>query len=96
AALAMGAHPYKIAQVHWHASPVDHLLEKMGIDWRSAKGEFMDYLKALKSGTAPELLHAPREEIERYFAINKGQVLPVEETGGLSGAVSPGNGRASS
>ncbi len=96
AALAMGAHPYKIAQVHWHASPVDHLLEKMGIDWRSAKNEFMEYLKALKNGTAPELLHAPRAEIEQYFAINKGQVLPVEEPSVASAAVSPGNGRVSS
>jgi heterodisulfide reductase subunit B len=96
AALAMGAHPYKVAQVHWHAAPVDRLLEKMGIDWRSAKDEFMEYLRALKNGTSPELLHAPREEIERYFAINKGQVLPVEEGSAPQGSVSPTNGGVSS
>ncbi len=78
AALTMGAHPYKIAQLHWHAAPVDRLLDRLGIDWRSAKAEFLEYLQQLKSGAAPEVLHAPREEIERFFAINKGQVLPEE------------------
>ncbi len=77
-ALTMGAHPYKIAQLHWHAAPVDRLLDRLGIDWRTAKTEFLDYLRQLKSGGAPELLHPPREDIERFFAINKGQVLPDE------------------
>ncbi len=40
AALALGAHPYKLAQLHWHASPFETLLEKIGIDWEKAKVEF--------------------------------------------------------
>ena len=40
AALACGAHPYKIVQLHWHASPVEELMEKLGIDWRQKKSEF--------------------------------------------------------
>jgi heterodisulfide reductase subunit B len=59
AALACGAHPYKIAQLHWHASPVEALLEKLGIDWRKGKAEFEDYLKQIQSGR-PETLYDPR------------------------------------
>ena len=78
AALALGAHPYKIAQVHWHAASAETLMTKMGIDWTTAKAEFREYLKALKNGQAPELLHPAHPEIETYFAVNKGQVLPEE------------------
>ena len=31
AALVCGADPYKIVQTHWHASPIEGLLEKLGI-----------------------------------------------------------------
>lgn len=55
AALACGAHPYKIAQIHWHASPVEGLLEKMGIDWQKAKAEFEDYLKVVEAGNGDNL-----------------------------------------
>ncbi len=34
AALTMGAHPYRVCQLHWHAADYLPLLEKMGIDWR--------------------------------------------------------------
>ena len=78
AALAMGAHPYKIAQVHWHAASAEALMTKMGIDWATAKAEFREYLQALKNGQPPELLHPAHGEIETFFAINKGQVLPEE------------------
>ncbi len=78
AALAMGAHPYKIAQVHWHAASAEALMTKMGIDWATAKAEFREYLQALKNGQSPELLHPAHGEIETFFAINKGQVLPEE------------------
>lgn len=33
AALAMGAHPFRVVQLHWHATDCRPLLEKMGIDW---------------------------------------------------------------
>ena len=50
AALAMGAHPYKVCQLHWHG--VDHkpLLEKMGIDADKAWAEFEESLGPIKSG----------------------------------------------
>jgi heterodisulfide reductase subunit B len=40
AALVCGAHPYKIVQSHWHASPTEQLMEKLGIDWQAKKAEF--------------------------------------------------------
>ena len=50
AALAMGAHPYLIAQLHWHA--VDHrpTLRKMGIDPEQAWKEFEEQTERIKSG----------------------------------------------
>ncbi|MCG8545196.1 MAG: heterodisulfide reductase subunit B, partial [Alphaproteobacteria bacterium] len=59
AALACGAHPYKICQLHWHASPVETLMAKMGIDWQAAKAEFEDYLKQVEAG-AGDNLYDPR------------------------------------
>jgi heterodisulfide reductase subunit B2 len=59
AALACGAHPYKIVQLHWHASPVEELMAKMGIDWRQAKAEFEAYLKEVEAGRG-EQLYDPR------------------------------------
>ena len=53
-------------------------MTKLGIDWATAKAEFRAYLKALKEGQAPELLHPAHGEVEKFFAINKGQVLPDE------------------
>jgi heterodisulfide reductase subunit B len=48
AALAMGAHPYRVCQLHWHAAEYRPLLEKMGIDWRERWREFQDDLERLK------------------------------------------------
>jgi heterodisulfide reductase subunit B len=59
AALACGAHPYKIVQSHWHASATETLMEKMGIDWRAKKIEFEDYLKEVEAGRQ-ENLYDPR------------------------------------
>ena len=50
AALAMGAHPYRIVQLHWHATDYTALLEKMGIDWERAWAEFEEDLKRLERG----------------------------------------------
>lgn len=55
AALACGAHPYKICQLHWHASPVEKLLAKMGIDWEAKKVEFEEYLKQVEAGQGDNL-----------------------------------------
>jgi len=59
AALVCGAHPYKIVQLHWHASPVEALMEKLGIDWKTAKTEFEAYLKEVEAGKQ-ENLYDPR------------------------------------
>ncbi len=50
AALAMGAHPYKVCQLHWHSTDFRPLLEKMGIDHEKAWAEFQEDLKRLESG----------------------------------------------
>ena len=62
AALACGAHPYKLAQLHWHASPFEGLLEKLGIDWQKAKVEFEAYLEEVKAGRI-ETLYDPKRAI---------------------------------
>ena len=62
AALVCGAHPYKIVQSHWHASAVETLMEKIGIDWRAKKAEFEAYLEVIKQGKA-EQLYDPRRMI---------------------------------
>jgi heterodisulfide reductase subunit B len=50
AALAMGAHPYKICHLHWHGVDMKPLLEKMGIDHAQAWVEFEEAAKKLESG----------------------------------------------
>ena len=62
AALVCGAHPYKIVQTHWHASPIETLLEKVGIDWQLSKREFEAYLKEVEQGRG-EQLYDPRLRI---------------------------------
>jgi heterodisulfide reductase subunit B len=52
AALAMGAHPYRVCQLHWHSTDYRPLLEKMGIDWEKAWVEFESDLERLRSGQA--------------------------------------------
>lgn len=49
AALAMGAHPYRVCQLHWHSTDYRPLLEKMGIDWEAAWVEFEGDLKRLEN-----------------------------------------------
>ncbi|NOU07627.1 MAG: heterodisulfide reductase subunit B, partial [Hyphomicrobiaceae bacterium] len=60
AALVCGADPYRIVQTHWHASPVERLLEKMGIDWQAKKAAFEGYLKEIQGGKTPDQLYDPR------------------------------------
>ncbi|MGD0343565.1 MAG: heterodisulfide reductase-related iron-sulfur binding cluster [Acidimicrobiales bacterium] len=50
AALALGAHPYRVCQLHWHSADYRPLLEKMGIDWEKAWAEFQRDLRRLESG----------------------------------------------
>jgi len=58
AALACGADPFKIVQLQWHASPVEELVEKMGISWADAKANFEEYLKEVEQGNI-EYLYNP-------------------------------------
>ena len=62
AALACGADPYKIVQLHWHASAFEGLLEKVGIDWQKSKTGFEAYLEEVKKGNG-EQLYDPRLRI---------------------------------
>ncbi len=50
AALAMGAHPFKVCQLHWHTGNWRPLLEKMGIDWQAAWEEFQEELERIRRG----------------------------------------------
>ncbi|MDH5643722.1 MAG: heterodisulfide reductase-related iron-sulfur binding cluster, partial [Gemmatimonadota bacterium] len=50
AAIAMGAHPYRVCQLHWHSTDNHALLTKMGIDWEAKWAEFETDLEKLKSG----------------------------------------------
>jgi heterodisulfide reductase subunit B len=50
AALAMGAHPYRVCQLHWHGADYKPLLEKMGIDWEARWAEFQEDIVRLKAG----------------------------------------------
>lgn len=50
AALAMGAHPYKVLQLHWHNTNNKPFLEKLGIDWQAKWKEFEKEVEKLKSG----------------------------------------------
>ena len=47
---AMGAHPYKVCQLHWHGVDMKPLLEKMGIDHVAAWAEFEEKAAQIKSG----------------------------------------------
>ena len=50
AALAMGAHPYKVGQLHWHGVDNKAVMEKMGIDHEKAWGEFQEQVKRIEAG----------------------------------------------
>ncbi len=50
AALAMGAHPYKVLQLHWHSTDMKPFLQKIGIDTDKAWAEFEEAVAKLRSG----------------------------------------------
>ena len=56
AALAMGAHPYRVVQIHWHATDYRPLLTKMGIDWEEKWKEFQEDMKLIKDGQMESLV----------------------------------------
>jgi heterodisulfide reductase subunit B len=56
AALAMGAHPYRVVQIHWHATDYRPLLTKMGIDCEAKWAEFQEDMKLIESGEIESLV----------------------------------------
>ena len=50
AALAMGAHPYKVLQLHWHNTDNKGFLEKLGIDHKKAWQEFEAEAQLIRDG----------------------------------------------
>jgi heterodisulfide reductase subunit B len=50
AALAMGAHPFRVCQLHWHSANYKPLLEKLGIDHERAWAEFQEDIQRLERG----------------------------------------------
>ena len=50
AALALGAHPYKVLQLHWHSTDNKPFLQKVGIDPEKSWSEFEKACEQLKSG----------------------------------------------
>jgi heterodisulfide reductase subunit B len=50
AALAMGAHPYKVLQLHWHNTDNKPFLEKLGIDHEQKWREFEAEVAKIKAG----------------------------------------------
>ncbi len=52
AALAMGAHPFRVVQLHWHSTDWRPLMEKLGIDWEYYWTELQEDLEAIRRGEA--------------------------------------------
>ncbi len=50
AALAMGAHPFKVLQLHWHNTDNHPFLRKIGIDVEKAWSEFQAECDLIKAG----------------------------------------------
>jgi heterodisulfide reductase subunit B len=50
AALAMGAHPFRVIQLHWHSTDWRPMMEKLGIDWELHWQEFEEDLEAIRRG----------------------------------------------
>ena len=69
AALCMGAHPYKVCQLHWHSTDYRPLLTKMGIDWRKAWEEFEQEIEALRRGEKEYLTWADVDAVVPAKAI---------------------------
>jgi hypothetical protein len=70
AAILMGADPYKIGQIHWHATDVEGFLRKIGVSVDEYKEQFLQYLADLRAGKAqPEYLYKPHRKIDFYLAL---------------------------
>ncbi|MEM4287798.1 MAG: heterodisulfide reductase-related iron-sulfur binding cluster [Candidatus Caldarchaeum sp.] len=50
AALAMGAHPFIVCQLHWHIAESKNLMAKMGIEWEKYMDDYKRYIDEIKKG----------------------------------------------
>ncbi len=65
AALAMGAHPFKICQLQWHLADWKGLMLKMGIDWETAESDYKDYVQKVKQGiTKASMIISPDRKLK--------------------------------
>ncbi|MDH5606977.1 MAG: heterodisulfide reductase subunit B, partial [Anaerolineae bacterium] len=62
AALAMGAHPFKVLQLHWHSTDWRPLMDKLGIDWKMYWQEYEKDLDAIRKGESEGLTWADADE----------------------------------
>lgn len=70
AALAMGADPYIIAQIHWHATDVEGFLRRIGVPVDDYKEKFVQYLQDLREGNAePQYLYPKHRKIDFYLSL---------------------------
>jgi heterodisulfide reductase subunit B len=49
-ALSLGAHPFRVVQMHWGSTDWRPLLEKLGIDWQKYWAEFEEDVAAIRRG----------------------------------------------
>ena len=66
AAMAMGAHPFRVLQLHWHSTDWRPLMEKLGIDWKKHWEEFQEDLEAIRRGEKPGITW---EDADRPIAV---------------------------
>ncbi len=64
AALTMGAHPFKVCQLHWHLASWAALLTKMGIDWKKGEAEYKEYVQRVKEGMKPTFIASPPRTLQ--------------------------------
>lgn len=62
AALAMGAHPYKVLQLHWHNADNKPFLEKLGFDVDKIWSEFQSEVDMIKAGKKEFMTWADAEK----------------------------------
>ncbi|OGU02784.1 MAG: heterodisulfide reductase subunit B [Gemmatimonadetes bacterium GWC2_71_10] len=77
AALAMGAHPFIVCQIHWHVSDWRPLLAKMGIDADAKWAEYQDYVERVKGGMKPAFIQSPPRPPRSPQAGRPVRALPI-------------------